>query len=998
MPQNKEPNCRSKAATIREQVKREAKRARIAAEAQQRTNELLVAAEAEANKAASTREESLKDVLKLLAQCDLSMGDLMTYFFDPKNQCERWEGFWSVGAHFDRFIKLISNVKNCTPSGKQRLHRWAVEHVKRTIHREAQAATRSRYLQTRDKSINEEFVLSFKLGDMENSLKTHCPTMLEVVERFATSTPQQRTIDKTGGLQSPTKIRKQKVVVTSLLSLLRAHNQYNNRYQSTLAIFMYASGLERQCFSVLAHLGVTVAYTSLVRSPSSRTKSQGGAHLNLDEPRLPVEEQGKSKSKPGRQGLLLELSDACRETARRRAVGENEVHAVAYDNINFASRENGTCATLFNIPGVAPSDLDLNAYHTRLLSASPLELDDLMLTREEYDLEQVSFAHTILGIVVTHGGDYFSKYRSLLIRDTPKSTQQFPSGVSAICPLPAMNINEGSVDGNIDTYNAIKKEISAGGPLKPNVVEVFVGDQLSMAHLRKGVSWLVGNERAANSLAGVVLGPGLFHVEMTAATLILENSWGKVANSEANPASLRAHNTLLGRKPIVLSSLPPFQERMDLTMVSLYARVMCTLPLAAGAESLEDYKHILTKSDQSSPVGDLQHSWTKLKSDAHKLLEQFTSRRIAAKYRREREHALSSESVSDSIDLAPLEAGDMVFESGIICLSDLLYLRNFVEAIRRGDSGRIVAILKTWTLAFRGSGHPKYAYEMLIFLHNYLHVWPPPLRTAIMNAWLVNTTGNPNSCIPTDLMQEHLNLQIKTIYKAHGSNHSWEWLSMISPCVHVLRQVARQFHCSLGDRQGTKHSDADLSDDIKALVTSMNEHRVYTVVPGRVFDKEDSPPKDVVSEGYRILANGSKRSIDEYSQCFTQLQTRFKVHPIGSPTEEIKMPPDPPSESAAIAQSLHEKQQEEQEDEDMSSVVGFEDATQSEKSEETEDRDLDEGWSILAGGLQEEDLVGIGFESDVEYPDDESESEIEESESDELDGEPSDDEMEYNES
>lgn len=162
-------------------------------------------------------------------------------------------------------------------------------------------------------------------------------------------------------------------------------------------------------------------------------------------------------------------------------------------------------------------------------------------------------------------------------------------------------------------------------------------------------------------------------------------------------------------------------------MVSLYAHVMCTLPIATGTKSLEDYTHTLTGLDQSSPAGDLQHSWAPLKSDTRKQHDQFASRSVSAKLRRARERSLSLDSSAESKDPPPLTSGDMVFESGVICLLDLWYLKNFVEAIRRGDSGRIVAILKTWTLAFRGSGHTKYAYEMLVFLHNYIHVWPPPL-------------------------------------------------------------------------------------------------------------------------------------------------------------------------------------------------------------------------------------------------------------------------------
>lgn len=131
---------------------------------------------------------------------------------------------------------------------------------------------------------------------------------------------------------------------------------------------------------------------------------------------------------------------------------------------------------------------------------------------------------------------------------------------------------------------------------------------------------------------------------------------------------------------------------------------------------------------------------------------------------------------------------------------------------------------------------------------------------------------------------------------------------MISPCVHVVRRVAREFHHTLGDRQGTKHSDTDLSDDIRALVSSMNEHQIYTMLPGRVFDAEDSPPKDVVSEGYRMLAHGSKRSIDEYNKSFTQLQQRFKTRPIGSSSEEAVPSPGPLNEAAAKDESSHDEQ------------------------------------------------------------------------------------------
>ena len=44
---------------------------------------------------------------------------------------------------------------------------------------------------------------------------------------------------------------------------------------------------------------------------------------------------------------------------------------------------------------------------------------------------------------------------------------------------------------------------------------------------------------------------------------------------------------------------------------------------------------------------------------------------------------------------------------------------------------------------------------------------------------------------------------MKVIYKVHGSNTSWEWLAMISPCIDILRQLATQIHVELGSHQGS---------------------------------------------------------------------------------------------------------------------------------------------------------------------------------------------------
>jgi hypothetical protein len=70
----------------------------------------------------------------------------------------------------------------------------------------------------------------------------------------------------------------------------------------------------------------------------------------------------------------------------------------------------------------------------------------------------------------------------------------------------------------------------------------------------------------------------------------------------------------------------------------------------------------------------------------------------------------------------------MVFENAVLFLRDALISREFSDAVKAGDSGRVVLVLKTWALSFRGNGRTKYAYEMLHLIHNLTSVWSPATR------------------------------------------------------------------------------------------------------------------------------------------------------------------------------------------------------------------------------------------------------------------------------
>ncbi|KAG8792699.1 hypothetical protein FRC12_005156 [Ceratobasidium sp. 428] len=86
-----------------------------------------------------------------------------------------------------------------------------------------------------------------------------------------------------------------------------------------------------------------------------------------------------------------------------------------------------------------------------------------------------------------------------------------------------------------------------------------------------------------------------------------------------------------------------------------------------------------------------------------------------------------------------------------------------------------------------------------------------------------------------------------------------------------------------------------IDDDIRTLVESLDNHHVYKIHPGRRFDPDDLPPRDVITEGYRRLAHGSNRTIDHYNKYFKNLQRRFKVSPVSTMIAQPESTPSVPS-------------------------------------------------------------------------------------------------------
>ncbi|KAI0348964.1 hypothetical protein OH77DRAFT_1539864, partial [Trametes cingulata] len=579
-------------------------------------------------------------------------------------------------------------------------------------------------------------------------------------------------------------------------------------------------------------------------------------------------------------GLLWRISAACRRATR--CCANSSLCGHVYDNINMVfkiaeqilgrkdSQENGTCATIFPLFDAKPEDMQTSDLLDSFDHAQPLTVKDVLHTPAEAQLFQKSLEHTILRIIV-NSSDAFAHFGPHLLECLPDKEDTIPPHQTEVHPLPAMNIDESSVTGNADVMDTIFKELGfdIGTTKFSGVVRPVFGDQLSIARLRTLMSNRAGHESLANSYSHLVFGPGFFHHQMALTHGIIETHWGDLTSGTRNPASLSFFNTVLDRKPIVLTSLPPYRTCRDLIFTSLSGCVLRCLELVAGCDDLDEYARTVT--------------FAQLREHTATILKLYGNPAEVPKLRRRREAELaqqnslatpatatpastpatstgmhppphmpnpaaplpsaphsSEDSAADEATSAPPHEGDMVHENACLFLRDALILCEFTDAIKGGYSGRIIRVLKILVLMYPEL-NTHYLYD---------------LRDIMIKNWLVNPTGKPNSWVPVDLLQEHMNYWIKVIYKAQGSNASWEWLQTISPCVVLLRTLATQVNRSLGTRLGTRHHSPELHRDISAIRDKLRMHNVYGIEHGR----EASGFKNYVTPWIGVHVTSSARA------------------------------------------------------------------------------------------------------------------------------------------
>ncbi|KAJ6530447.1 hypothetical protein B0H10DRAFT_1861914 [Mycena sp. CBHHK59/15] len=589
------------------------------------------------------------------------------------------------------------------------------------------------------------------------------------------------------------------VVTTIICMLAQARNEKSSEYQTTMSFYLLACGATRSQFEVLNHAGICLSYRSTLR----KVKDLGQERLA-----------------------------AVRKIARER------MFMLIWDNLNFAFRvaqqrlgsndhfDNGTTVTLVVLWGVVAGDLPLDILPPRKTRLPVLEFtaDDLLPSLKEVQQLEALHRWHIEDILLDAYPALRTRFSDSL--SEPPSVLLIPVHITEHCTLPAMEIDESSLDGTIDVFATIFKstlKLTAEDIQRHGVV-ICAGDQLSAslfdkvaASRRDDVDLLDNLGRYGKEQLGI------FHEKVAGTRMTINEHWG-TPNSRAL-WSLWRMNSLLGRKAITAGwkskTLPPFRPAYELMIdLVLPASILDGFRLFCPCDTLEDWVDSLL-------------DWQSVRDVAAKVHQQLCSARRVSKLRRQ-----------------PATKRDPILENISLFNRDALTLLALRAAVKRGDVGGVLCISAHWMVMFRGTGHmPKYADAVFRILTE-LKSMHPKLREAYLMNWLANLSGKLLRFKEMDLLQEHQNFWLKVIYNAKGSNRSWEWLGMISVSIFALRDVIRRVQLDYKiPHNGETHTNPSKTEDVRAVRDYLELHKLQSFCPERVDNDLVLPVRDLMEVG-----------------------------------------------------------------------------------------------------------------------------------------------------
>ncbi|KAI9067173.1 hypothetical protein FKP32DRAFT_1564214 [Trametes sanguinea] len=199
---------------------------------------------------------------------------------------------------------------------------------------------------------------------------------------------------------------------------------------------------------------------------------------------------------------------------------------------------------------------------------------------------------------------------------------------------------------------------------------------------------------------------------------------------------------------------------------------------------------------------------------------------------------------------------DRVFEHTIMFNRDVLHYIVLDQAIKRGDTGLMEAMLPVMLLRFVGGRSSNYTGETLEMLQSLHREWPPAVSNFVReHCWLINRTGKRHAHTPVDRGMEAGVKKIKVAHRPQGPYVDWEYMytfHWVIPVIDALAAHVEEEFAVLS--RGKRHTSPRDDWGISLLQDAYTANKIYEYNRARPLKLgKDDTARNFIDEGLKKL-------------------------------------------------------------------------------------------------------------------------------------------------
>ena len=184
----------------------------------------------------------------------------------------------------------------------------------------------------------------------------------------------------------------------------------------------------------------------------------------------------------------------------------------------------------------------------------------------------------------------------------------------------------------------------------------------------------------------------------------------------------------------------------------------------------------------------------------------------------------------DRLQRNDFEHRDIPYENAILFVQHGLMYRDFSDAIKMGDSGRVERCLEMFTIWFQATKMHNYASETLHLTACLKKLWSPEFRDFWLKNCIVNSSGKKNGFMPCDLLGEYVVRETKAMIHHNANPKTDNFLrNVIARQVIPLREMRNGMAAAVGATKYHQHS-SHVSGwfDIHSVANGLLRNKVFS--------------------------------------------------------------------------------------------------------------------------------------------------------------------------